>query len=82
LRERETDLAQSRRQSADLAKQLNQPFEHEEKLVTAAKRQQEILAALDITKNQASAKLDEGLLEPRVKESVAMRSAQIVGAAI
>jgi hypothetical protein len=82
LRERETDLAQSCRQSADLAKQLDQPFEHEEKLVTAAKRQQKILAALDITKNQASAKLDEGLLEPRMKESVAMRSAQIVGAAI
>jgi N12 class adenine-specific DNA methylase len=59
LRKRETDLAQSRRQSADLAKQLDQPFEHEEKLVAVTQRQQEIVAALDITKNQASARLGE-----------------------
>jgi len=63
LRERETDLAQSRRQSADLAKQLDQPFEHEEKLATATKRQQEIITALDITKNQASPKIDESTSE-------------------
>ena len=55
LRERETDLAQSHRQSADLAKQLDQPFEHEEKLATACERQCEIITALDITKNQACA---------------------------
>jgi hypothetical protein len=59
LRERETDLAQSHRQSADLAKQLDQPFEHEEKLVAATNRQQEISGALDITKNQASQNIDE-----------------------
>ena len=58
LRERETDLAQSWRQSADLTKQLDQRFEHEEKLATAAKRQQEIVAALDLTKNQAANCLD------------------------
>src|SRR2546430_8798616 len=33
LRERETDLAQSRRQIVDLTNQFEQPFEHEEKLV-------------------------------------------------
>jgi len=60
LREREADVKQYQRQSEDLAKQLNQPFEHEEKLTVATKRQQEIVAALDLTKNQASAKLDEG----------------------
>ena len=63
LRERETDLAQSRRQSADLAKQLDQPFEHEEKLATATTRQQDIITALDITKNQASPKIDESISE-------------------
>jgi hypothetical protein len=63
LRERETDLVQSRRQSADLAKQLDQPFEHEEKLATATKRQQEIITALDITKNQASPKIDDSTSE-------------------
>ena len=55
LRERETDLAQSRRPIVDLTNQFEQPFEHEEKLATATKRQQEIVGALDITKNQASA---------------------------
>jgi len=54
LRERETDLAQSRRQIVDLTNQFEQPFEHEEKLAVATKRQQEIIAALDITQNQAS----------------------------
>jgi N12 class adenine-specific DNA methylase len=69
LSERETELAQSRRQSADLAKQLDQPFEHEEKLATATKRQQEIITALDITKNQASPKIDESISEASVVES-------------
>ena len=70
LRERETDLAQSRRQSADLAKQLDHPFEHEEKLATAAKRQQEIVTALDITKNQASPKIDESISEVSAESHV------------
>ena len=60
LRDRETDLKQCRKQGEDLTKQLDHPFEHEEKLASATKRQQEIVAALDITKNQASAKVDEG----------------------
>ena len=70
LRERETDLAQSLRQSADLAKQLDQPFEHEEKLVDAAVRQQEIIAALDITKNQASAAVDVETANDDMRKSV------------
>jgi N12 class adenine-specific DNA methylase len=60
LRERETNLTQSRRQIVDLTNQLDQPFEHEEKLAAAIKRQQEIVTALDITKNQAPSALDEG----------------------
>jgi hypothetical protein len=59
LHDRETDLKQYRRQSDDLAKQLNYPFEHEDKLTVAAKRQQEIVSALDITRNQASVKIGE-----------------------
>jgi hypothetical protein len=70
LRERETDLAQSRSQTADLTKHLDQPFEHEERLVTATKRQQEIIAALDITKNQASAAVAE--LTNQVTEKLAV----------
>ena len=60
LREREADVKQYQRQSDDLTKQLNQPFEHEEKLTAATKRQQEIVAALDLTKNQAPAAAEEG----------------------
>jgi hypothetical protein len=63
LRERETDLAQSRRQIVDLTNQFEQPFEHEEKLAVATKRQQEIVAALDITKNQASSRVGQDGLQ-------------------
>jgi hypothetical protein len=59
LQEREGDLKQYRRQSEDLAKQLDQPFEHGEKLAAATKRQQDVVAALDITKNQAAATVDD-----------------------
>jgi hypothetical protein len=55
LRERESDFKQYRKQSEDLTRQLDHPFEHEEKLTAATKRQQEIVTALDITKNQAAA---------------------------
>jgi len=60
LRDREIDLRQCHRQIEDLSRQLGQAFDHEEKLTVATKRQQEIVTALDITKNQASAKIDEG----------------------
>jgi uncharacterized protein (DUF1778 family) len=59
LHERESDFAQAQRQATELAKQLEQPFEHEQKLATASKRQQEIVSALDITKNRASARLSK-----------------------
>ena len=44
---------------ADLKAQLDAPFEHQEKLEAAEKRQQEIIAALDLAKNQASTQVDE-----------------------
>jgi len=88
LRERETDLAQSRRQSADLARQLDQPFEHEEKLAVASTRQQEVMDALDITKNQASAKLDEGVEQgthqnnDSIQQTVAPEQARPISVAV
>jgi hypothetical protein len=79
LRERETDLAQSRRQIVDLTNQFEQPFEHEEKLAEATKRQQEIVTALDITKNQASAAVDEGTEQTAtVMETTASEKKQLV----
>ncbi len=59
LHEREADLQQYRKQGEDLTKQLDHPFEHEEKLTGATKRQQEIVTALDITKNQAAATVSD-----------------------
>ena len=76
LRERETDLSQSRRQSADLAKQLDQPFEHDEKLASASARQQEIVSALDITKNQAAASVAESAEDNAEKLGVAPNMSQ------
>jgi len=39
--------------------QLTKPFEHEAKLATTTRRQQEIITALDITKNQAASVLGD-----------------------
>ena len=61
LWERERGLAQSLRQASDLSKQVDQPFEHYEKLASTIARQQEIIAALHITKNQASARVDQSV---------------------
>ena len=58
LHEREADVKEARKQGEDLTKQLGHPFEHEQKLSAATKRQQEIVTKLDITKNQASASVD------------------------
>lgn len=55
----ENDLAHYRRQSQELAKQLDKPFEHEVKLQDALLRQEEIVDALDINKNQAGAAVEE-----------------------
>ena len=43
----------------ELKTQLEAPFEHQEKLEAAEKRQQEIIAALDLAKNQASTQVDD-----------------------
>jgi chromosome segregation ATPase len=75
LHERESDLKQLHRQHEDLAKQIGQPFEHEERLSAANNRQQEIVSALDITKNQASATLDECPAEQLSAEPLAQHNA-------
>ena len=62
LDETVTDLAKgivdTRKRIADLAAQTDQPFEYEERLSSLIRRQQEIADALDLTKNQASARLE------------------------
>ena len=81
LRERESDLKQYRKQGEDLTKQLDHPFEHEEKLVTATKRQQEIVSALDITKNQAAATVADSSEEngEAIEETSGQATAEKIG---
>lgn len=53
------NLKRLEKRIGELKAQLGAPFEHQEKLETAEKRQQEIIAALDLAKNQASTQVDD-----------------------
>ena len=59
LTERESDHRRHIKQREDLTKQLGLPFEHDDRLGESTKRQQEIISALDITKNQAPANVGD-----------------------
>jgi hypothetical protein len=59
LTERESTHRRTIKQREDLGKQLGIPFEHEDRLTDATKRQQEIISALDITKNQVAASVGD-----------------------
>jgi hypothetical protein len=48
------DLTEAEKNSRELETKIGQPFEHESKLQSLARRQQELENALDITKNQAA----------------------------
>jgi N12 class adenine-specific DNA methylase len=52
------EIEDSQKRIDDLKVRVGQPFQHEEKLTVLSTRQQEIIAALDISKNQASSQLD------------------------
>src|SRR5690606_17260803 len=52
-------LPRFKTQREQLEAQARQPFEHENKLVSALSRQREIIEALDLTKNQAASEVDE-----------------------
>lgn len=60
LEEARERLPRFETQRQQLETQAHQPFEHEDKLVASLNRQREIIEALDITKNQAAAQVDEG----------------------
>jgi hypothetical protein len=64
------ELADSEKRKRELQSKIGQPFEHEEKLQSLSLRQQEIVKALDITKNQASSDLDSA--NPSEQESVSV----------
>jgi N12 class adenine-specific DNA methylase len=50
-------VAATHRRIEDLRPHIDKPFEHQEKLQTMIQRQQELMNALDLTKNQASNQL-------------------------
>jgi N12 class adenine-specific DNA methylase len=50
-------LAATQRRIEELRPHIDKPFDHEEKLQTLMHRQQEIMEALDLTKNQAASNL-------------------------
>ena len=58
LAQTEKDVAESRKRMAELEGKVGEPFEHEAKLKSLTERQDEIVKALDLTRNQASNKLD------------------------
>ena len=63
LESRREDLADHQRKREELGKHVGAPFEYEEKLAAATARQQEIVAALDLTKNQAGTQGEAGTAE-------------------
>jgi N12 class adenine-specific DNA methylase len=63
LEARAEDLADYQRKREELGRHVGLPFEYEDKLVTAAARQQEIVTALDLTKNQAGTQREAGSTE-------------------
>jgi TolA-binding protein len=66
------DVAQTKHRLEELQPHAHKPFEHEEKLKGLIQRQQEIVQALDLTKNQASNSL-AAEPTPVVEESVQER---------
>ena len=58
LAQTEKDIDECRKRMADLNAKVGEPFEHEAKLKTLTQRQEEIVKALDLTRNQASGRLD------------------------
>ena len=56
-------IAETRKRVVDLQVQTEQPFEYQERLATLAQRQDQLEAALDLTKNQADAHLEADAVE-------------------
>jgi hypothetical protein len=73
------DLAGTQRRLEELQPHAHKPFEHEEKLKGLIERQQEIVQALDLTKNQASHSLaaePTSVVEESLQERLAVSQAK------
>jgi hypothetical protein len=58
LAQTERDAGECRKRATELAAKVGEPFEHEAKLKNLTQRQDEIVKSLDLTRNQASNRLD------------------------
>jgi hypothetical protein len=76
MNECRNDLAQTKHRLEELQPHAHKPFEHEEKLKGLIQRQQEIVQALDLTKNQASNSL-AAEPTPVIEESVQERQSVV-----
>ena len=63
LESRAEAVADYQRKREELGRHVGVAFEYEDKLVTALARQQEIVEALDLTKNQAGTQREDGTAE-------------------
>jgi len=70
-------LAETQKRIVELRPHADKPFEHEEKLQGLVKRQQEIMDALDLEKNQASNRLDAEVA-PAIEEMVKTEAVEVV----
>ena len=78
LADRREDLADHQRKREELGRHVGAPFEYEEKLAAATARQQEIVSALDLTKNQAGTQSEAGAGEDAESPVVAAAIGQSV----
>ena len=70
-------IEECRKQVAELEAKVGEPFEHETKLKNLTQRQEEIVKALDLTRNQASNRLDTAVV-PDGEDAVAEKTARSV----
>ena len=70
-------VEECRKRMAELESKVGEPFEHETKLKNLTQRQEEIVKALDLTRNQASNRLDTAVV-PDGDDAVAEKTARSV----
>ena len=76
LESRAEALADYQRKREELGRHVGVAFEYEDKLVAATARQQEIVEALDLTKNQAGTQREDGSAEETAAVGDSQRSAK------
>ncbi len=76
LEGRAEELADHQRKREELGRHVGVAFEYEDKLMAATARQQEIVEALDLTKNQAGTQREDGAAEETTATSATQAVSQ------